>query len=43
MKIPRHRKSNHRRRQDRLSIIFQEIVWTIKLQTQEKSIKYYQG
>jgi len=40
MKIPRQRKSNHKRRQDRLSIVFQEIVWIIKLQKQ--SIIYYQ-
>lgn len=43
MKIPRQRKSNHRRKQDRLYIVFQEIVWTIQLQNQLKSIKYYQG
>ena len=43
MKIPRQRKSNHRRQQDRLYIVFQEIVWTIQLQNQLKSIKYYQG
>ena len=43
MKIPRQRKSNHRRKQDRLYIVFQEIVLTIQLQNQLKSIKYYQG
>jgi hypothetical protein len=41
MKIPRQRKSNHKRRQNRLSIIFQEIVLTIKLQNQLKNIFYY--
>ncbi len=43
MKIPRQRKSKHQRRKDRVFIILQAIVWTIQLQNQLKTIKYYQG
>ena len=39
MKIPRQRKSNHRRKQDRLYIVFQEILWTIQLHNKLKIIK----
>ena len=42
MKIPRQRKTGHRRRKDRVYIILQAIVWTIQLQNQLGNIKYYQ-
>jgi hypothetical protein len=41
MKIPRQRKSGHHRRKDRIYIILQAIVWSIQLQKQMGSIKYY--
>jgi hypothetical protein len=42
MKIPRQRKSNHNRRKYRISIILQAIEWSIQLEKQMGSIKYYQ-